>query len=244
MSDIDIHHLAAAYALDAVDERERAAFEAHYPSCDVCRVDVVEFRETLARLAAADATPPPAAVKDRVMDEIGRTRQLSPLLPDGVTELAERRRRRRRGIATTLAVAAGTVGVVASGVVVLGGDDDEPAYADALAEVLASPDAQVVDLDSPVGADGALRVAWSPSEGRAVVIGQGLDVAPDGEAYELWLIGTDGAPVPMDLLDPASGGDIGEVVDIDAAPATWAVTIEPDGGSAAPTGEILFAAQV
>ena len=26
----DIHQLAAAYALDAVDERERAEFEAHY----------------------------------------------------------------------------------------------------------------------------------------------------------------------------------------------------------------------
>ena len=32
MSDIDIHHLAAAYALDALDSHERAAFEAHYPA--------------------------------------------------------------------------------------------------------------------------------------------------------------------------------------------------------------------
>ena len=48
MSDIDIHHLSAAYALDALDERERMAFEAHYPSCDVCRADVIDFRDTIA----------------------------------------------------------------------------------------------------------------------------------------------------------------------------------------------------
>ena len=46
MSDIDVHHLAAAYALDALDRHEREAFEAHYDKCDVCRSDVMEFRET------------------------------------------------------------------------------------------------------------------------------------------------------------------------------------------------------
>ena len=53
--DIDIHHLSAAYALDALDERERVAFEAHYPSCEVCRGDVQAFRATLAQVAAAQA---------------------------------------------------------------------------------------------------------------------------------------------------------------------------------------------
>ena len=92
------------------------------------------------------------------------------------------------------------------------------------------------DVDADVG----VRVAWSAEEGRAVILGDGLDEAPDGEAYELWLIDADGTPVPMDLLDPAEGGDIGEVVSIDAAPAAWGVTIEPEGGSPAPSGEILF----
>ena len=52
MSDIDIHQLAAAYALDAVDERERAEFEAHYPTCPICRPEVAGFRETLSQVAA------------------------------------------------------------------------------------------------------------------------------------------------------------------------------------------------
>jgi anti-sigma factor RsiW len=40
VSGIDIHQLAAAYALDALDDRERAEFEAHYPTCPVCRPEV------------------------------------------------------------------------------------------------------------------------------------------------------------------------------------------------------------
>ena len=37
MSDIEIHHLGAAYALDALDDRERAAYEAHFATCAVAR---------------------------------------------------------------------------------------------------------------------------------------------------------------------------------------------------------------
>ena len=43
MTEIDVHHLAAAYALDALDDRERMAFEGHYGSCEVCHTDVQEL---------------------------------------------------------------------------------------------------------------------------------------------------------------------------------------------------------
>jgi anti-sigma-K factor RskA len=248
MTASDIHHLSAAYALDAVDDHERAAFEAHYGSCDVCRVDVVEFRETLAALALADAAPPPADMRDRVMAEIARTRQLSPLLPAGVTDLSGRRRGRRT--AAVLAVAAAVVAVVLAGVVagtVLRDGDDAPAYADELAAVLASPDGRVADLDATGAAStsGDVRVAWSPSLGTAVVLAAGLAEAPAGEAYELWSIGADGAPVPMELLDPADDGDVAAVLDIAGVdPGAWGVTLEPDAGSPAPTGDILFLAEI
>ena len=93
MSGIDIHQLGAAYALDAVDEHERAEFEAHYPTCPVCRPEVAGFRETLSQVAAAVAVSPPAALKANVMAEIGETRQLSPLLPDSVVSLDAYRQR-------------------------------------------------------------------------------------------------------------------------------------------------------
>lgn len=238
-NDIDIHHLGAAYALDALDERERMAFEAHYPSCEVCRADVVAFRATLTQVAAAQSTVPPASMKARVMAEVAQTRQLSPLLPDRVSDLAERRRRRQRTVGSVLAAAAAIVLFVA-GVAVLRGGDESPTYATALAEVMESPDAKLVTLaagDSSVA--GTVKVAFSADGERAVLIGDGLAAAPDGSAYELWLI-AGGVPQPMNVLQQTDDGTLRAVVDIADAPEAWGVTIEPEGGSPAPTGEILF----
>ena len=242
--DIDIHHLGAAYALDALDERERMAFEAHYPSCEVCRSDVQAFRSTLAQVAAAQSTAPPAALKRSVMDEIARTRQLSPLLPDRVSDLAERRRRRQRTVSGFLAAAAAVVLVVA-GAVVLGRGDGGPAYADALAQVMDAPDGEVMTLEPGEGmaGDATVKVAWSAQEGMAVFMGDGLPAIDDGMTYELWFIGDDG-PHPMGMLEPAGDGELHAVLDIDASPSAWGVTVEPESGSPAPTGDILFLATV
>jgi anti-sigma-K factor RskA len=238
VTEIDIHHLAAAYALDALDDRERAAFEAHYPSCDVCRADVVEYRDTLGRLAAADPVDPPPAVRDRVMAEIGRTRQLSPLLPATIPSVADRRR--RSGLASTLLAAAAAVMLVVAAALVLRGGDDGEDFADELAAVLDQPDVRMVSL---VGSDGGdVRVAWSDGAERAAVIGDGLPAPPDGSGYELWLIDESG-PIPMQLLDTAEDGELHAVVDIDAVPIEWGITIEPLSGSASPTGPILFHAE-
>jgi anti-sigma-K factor RskA len=244
VSDIEIHHLGAAYALDALDERELAAFEAHYRSCDVCRADVADFRAAATALATSASAPPPAGLRDKVLAEIGTTRQQSPLVP-GVVDLRARRLRRRW--LTGLAAAAAAVVVFMAGVVVSRHDDRPSGYADALASVLARPDSQVVTLGRTEaaggGADGGtVKVAWSDERDSAVLLADGLSPAPSGRAYELWLIG-DAGPVPMHVLDPASGGRLRAVVDIDAAPHAWGVTIEPAAGSPQPTGPILFQAQ-
>ncbi|MGH9133060.1 MAG: anti-sigma factor domain-containing protein, partial [Ilumatobacteraceae bacterium] len=209
--DIDIHHLAAAYALDALDSRERAAFEAHYPSCEVCRADVVDFRATLAVVAEAEAVAPPDQLKGRLLDEIARTRQLSPFLPSSVTDLAERRRRRRRWTATAVAAAA-AAGVFTAGALVID-DSDEPAYATELVNVLQHSDARFATLDGGAR-EGDVRVAWSGGAERVVVLADDLPEAPAGMAYELWMIDADGA-APMRLLDRADDGEIRGAIEID-----------------------------
>jgi anti-sigma-K factor RskA len=243
VSDIDIHHLAAAYALDALDARERAAFEAHYPSCEVCRADVLDFRSTLAVVAEAEAVPPPIDLRRRVLDEIARTRQLSPHLPSTVTDLAERRRRRRRTAATVMAAAA-AVGLFTAGALVVGGGDS-PAYATELANVLEHSDARFETLGGE--GDGQVRVAWSGDAERAVLLADDLPEAPDGMAYELWLIDESG-PLAMNVLDRADGGEIRGAIamdgDVDREPTAWGITLEPEAGSATPTGDVLFVAEV
>ncbi|MDA2812816.1 anti-sigma factor [Nocardiopsis sp. RSe5-2] len=74
----DVHGLTAAYALDALEEAERAEVEAHLEECEDCRRDLRDFRETAARLGAAEAVGPPDGLWERVKAEAARTRQLPP----------------------------------------------------------------------------------------------------------------------------------------------------------------------
>lgn len=242
MNPTDIHHLAAAYALDAVDPDERRAFEAHYPTCEVCRADVADHRETLARVAAVSPVAPSADVRSRVLAEIERTRQLSPLLPDGVEDLTERRRRRAF---TSAVLAAAAVVVLVVGAAAVWGRMAPTGFGDEVAAVLEDPDSRwiVLEGDTSVGAQGSLRVAWSVSSGRAVVFGDGLAPTPSGRAYELWLIDESG-PRPMRLLERTDDGELRSVVDLPGEPLAWGVTVEPVEGSDAPTGDILFLAEV
>jgi anti-sigma-K factor RskA len=235
---VDIHHLAAAYALDALDAHERAAFEAHYASCDICSRDVGDFRATLAALGGLSTTPPPAALRARLLQQISSTRQLSPLLPQTVVDLASRR---RRVSSSLLAAAAAMLLVIGTGAFLIGrSTNGGDAFATELEHVLAQSDAHVLDLDTASdAAAGHVRVAWSPTTQRAAVIGDGLPAPGDGRAYELWLIG-DSGPVPMRLLDSADHGAVRRIVSLSGTPRQWGVTIEPSRGSPAPTGDILF----
>lgn len=234
MSNVDIHELAAAYALDAVDERERAEFEAHYATCAVCRPDVAGYRETLSHVARVAASTPPHSLKADVMAQVRATRQLSPLEP--ALDLARFRQRRQRS--AWMLAAAAVVLLVAAGAFLVGRQTRHTdGFASAAAEVLGRPDARVTDLAGT--GTGGFKVAWSASAGRVVVIGNGLADPGAGKAYELWQIDANG-PHAMRLLDPANGGHVQRVLDVDGSGTQWAVTVEPRAGVDAPTGAIIF----
>jgi anti-sigma-K factor RskA len=113
-------------------------------------------------------------------------------------------------------------------------------FAGDVEQVLGQPDARLLSLSGP-GA-GQVKVAWSDATDRAVVIADGLADPGDGNVYELWLIDASGAQ-PMRLLDDARGGDVRRSISVDGTPQAWGITIEPAGGSPAPTGEILYSAE-
>ena len=74
----NVHGLLGAYAVDAVTADERAAFEAHLPSCEDCATELAGMYDVTAALADATAVAPPAALRARVFDQIARTAQLPP----------------------------------------------------------------------------------------------------------------------------------------------------------------------
>ncbi|MBK5331489.1 MAG: anti-sigma factor [Ilumatobacteraceae bacterium] len=239
MSGIDIHQLAAAYALDAVDERERAEFEAHYPTCAICRPELAGFRETLSQVAASVAVDPPASLKSSVMTEIGTTRQLSPLLRDPVVDLATHRMNRQRMVRSLFAAAALIALVI--GAFAMGRQSGGNNFADQAAAVFAKPDTLNTTLSGT--GTGSFKVAWSPSSSTAVVVGDGLPDPGRGKAYELWLVDGSG-PHAVRLLDRAADREVRRVVKVDGQPTQWAITVEPDSGVDKPTGDIIFSGAV
>lgn len=228
----DFHHLAAAYALDALDEEEARAFEAFLPTCSICSADVAEFREAAAKLASSTATDAPSAVRERVFAEISQVRQIAPSLPDSVVDLAERKRRdlpRRRVLAFAAAAVVAVAGFLA-GMQVATTTRNDPT------ELLFADDARTTEL---VGDAGEASVVWSASQDRAVLVADGLAEPGEGNAYELWLIDAEG-PNPTGLFSPQDGS-IRLALELQGrAPAAWGITIEPDTGSDVPTGEILL----
>ncbi len=229
----DLHTLAGAYALDALDPDERRRFEAHYPDCDTCRVEVEEFRAVAGEVATSIRREPPAHLRDQVLARIAETPQLSPAAP--VIDLSERRAARRRTGALLAAAAAAVAVIGLSGALISISNDRD--RAEQIAAAVADPDALVIDLDPTGDADGAIRVVWRPGTTETLILADGLDDPGSGRVHQLWALGAEG-PVPAGLFD-VEGPSEGRLTDL-VDPAGWAVTVEPAGGSTAPTGEIVF----
>jgi anti-sigma-K factor RskA len=221
----EIHALSGAYAVDALDPDERAQFERHLAACTACQAEVASLRETSALLAGDVEADPPAALRDSVLAAISTVR---PLAPETPARAGSRRPRRL----TTLLAAAVLVGVTGAGVAVWEQTRSEtPSVAD---RVLDAADAQRVEVDLPGGARAS--VVRSVSQGRAVLVTHDMPPAPPGRVYELWLQTPAGVMEPAGLMDGAGSTTV--MLKGDAAKATGAgITVEPDGGSDAPTTE-------
>ena len=78
MSD-DIHALSGAYAVDAIDEMERARFERHLAGCPDCQAEVASLRAAASQMALLSDTAPPPSLRAKVLSEISNVRPLPPL---------------------------------------------------------------------------------------------------------------------------------------------------------------------
>lgn len=89
-------------------------------------------------------------------------------------------------------------------------------------------------------AQASMMVYWNPDQQRVYVDDIALPAPPAGKQYQLWAL-ADGQPVDAGLIDFSQGqASLQQMKDIGAAQA-FAVTLEPTGGSAVPTLELLTA---
>lgn len=225
MSESDMHKLTGAYALDALDDLERARFEQHLSECEDCRAEVAELRETAALLAETTAVTPPDSLRASVLAGISQVRPLPP-----VVDVARRRAARFRLLVAASVVA--ILGVAAS--LWQPWQSTETPPLSAAEQVLQADDAQEVFLD--LGDAGRATVVRSKAEDRAVIVTEDMVSAPEGKAYELWFQTPDEDMVPAGLMPDEPDQTV--VLEGPAAEAiAVGITVEPEGGSPEPTTE-------
>jgi anti-sigma-K factor RskA len=245
----DLDALLGAYALDALDDDERARVEAYIESNDAARREVDELRESAAALALApvDDLSTPPALWDRISTTIAPqvAEATGPTAGPG-DELAARRARRgwsSRWVGLAAAAAAVAVVLLAVQVISLRGDLDDARSPDSSALAARYDRATKVDgareleLVASRGSEVA-RLVLLP-DGSGVMLNDSLaDLSPD-ETYQLWVLmgkAQDPTVISAGVLGPApqaaSFKTEGPVVG-------FAITIERAGGVTSSENEPL-----
>jgi anti-sigma-K factor RskA len=240
----------ALYALECLESDQRIALEKHLEECASCRRELEQLRGDASLLALSASGPrPPARSQTRLMDAIAKQ-------PRG--QRAEKARTSRwPAFGWAAAVAMIVVAAVMwnqnaqlkSSLAEMQGLSDqqrlELGQARHVVDTLTAQDVQRVDV-MPVG------LKQPPPQGKAIYsrqnnglifVASNLLPLPAQKAYQLWIIPTQGAPIPAGVFKPDAHG--GAVVINPPIPAgveakAFAITIEPEAGSTTPTMPIVM----
>ncbi|WP_413249453.1 anti-sigma factor domain-containing protein [Sinomonas flava] len=226
--------IAVTPQLDVLDEGSR-------PDVAGSRPDVVGSRPDVAGSRPAAPGPAPAG---------GDSQEVTPRGGGGstVADLGERRRRASQFPSSSrwLAAAAAVLLVSAGGAGVWGlqvqkqRDDALRQLAVAanapsagMGRILAAPDAKVQEVSVPGG--GTMLIVHSQTQSVGGVMTVGMPATPPGHVYELWLEDTSGTMQPAGLMPGGGGTTWNELTGGIGSSTAIGVTVEPAGGSPAPT---------
>jgi anti-sigma-K factor RskA len=154
----ELHDLAAAYALDALDPEDRWTYERHLDTCENCRKEVAALRDGAAQLAHASEGPEPRPeLRERILRAAREDRgpQVVPL-------------RSRRWVLPLTAAAAVAASIAAVGLGLWGNS------------LRGGAEQRVVPMTG-----GAGRVVVSGDSAELVTC---IRQAPAGKTYEAWVI--------------------------------------------------------
>jgi hypothetical protein len=192
----EIHALAGAYALNAVNDVERMEFARHLATCDACGLEVAELRATAARLADTTWTAAPPRLRENVLREASRTRQARPGRPGSRVSPADTSRPTRwhrwlaGGVAATVLAAGAAAATFIAQERRVGA---ERRHAQELLDqvtriqsVMAAPDARARQVRVEGG--GQMAVVYSRALNAAVVMCADLARPARGRAYQLWFM--------------------------------------------------------
>jgi anti-sigma-K factor RskA len=229
------------YALGALDGQELKEFEAHLGSgCALCEASVRETREALALLhRTLQPMTPSTSIKARLVEQIAAEK---------VVPLPTRERLPRprwQILAGTLA--AGIIGAVLTGVLVTQRYEPRHSVYTAVIDLLRDPSTR----DLPLYGTGptpkaAGRFLWNES-GEGHIFVTNLPAAPEGKMYAVWTIAQGAAPRYAGTIATDAAGQGGLHINVprsDQPVETFAVTLEPVGTTAAPTGPMVLVSKL
>ncbi|MGE2817061.1 anti-sigma factor domain-containing protein [Mycobacterium heidelbergense] len=222
-TEFELLELAAPYALHAMSEGERADLDrrvasAPTPLAAAFNDEVRAVRETMALVAAATATEPPAHLRTATLAAVDtpKVRQLS-----------------WRTAVLASAAAAVVVGAAAFGVGVL---MRPPAPSTVAEQVLAAPDVRTVSR--PL-ANGTATVMFSRDRNAGVLVMNNVPPPAPGSVYQMWLIGANGPTSAGTMGAAAVAPSTKETLTNLGSSTALAFTVEPGAGSPQPTTPIL-----
>jgi anti-sigma-K factor RskA len=231
------HEQGEIYALGALDGQELRDFEVHLASgCSICEAYIRETRETFTLLhrALPPLTPPPS-VKARIVDQIA-TEKVVPLL-------SRRQPTWRRWQVITGTLAAGIIGAVLTGTIITQRYEPRHTVYTAVINLLRDPSTRDLPLyGAGPTPQAAGRFLWNNS-GEGHIFVTNLPSAPDGKMYAVWTIAERSPPRYVGTIETDQSGEGGlhiRTSPVEQPVETFAISLEPIGTTAAPTGPIVL----
>jgi hypothetical protein len=257
IGDDRLRDLIGAWALDAVDDTERAEFDAYLLLDDDARAEATELADTAVLLAAVvPAEAPPAALKTRLLDAIEGLPQAAGVTPasaepmpastapldsaapaDSIASRSTGREGRvyrftRRTAAMFALAAVALIGVTVGGIA-LRTATSTSTEASAISAIRSADDARTARASVTGG--GSAELVWSADQHRSAITISGVASTKAGTVYQLWYIDAKGTPVSAGTFSRGSGDQSVLLDGRYRSGDTIGMTVEPTGGSDAPT---------
>ena len=234
-----VRDLLPAYALGILDPQEKLEVTAHVNTCASCRAELASFREVTGRMAASvPEAEPPAGLEERILLSV-RSSPRAARRPAPRRDSAPRRRsvpwRALTGIAAALVVVlAGGNLLQWTGIIPPAGRAAPPRLTTAT----------LLGVGAASGAYGTIVLDPRDNEGVLAVTGlPGLDAR---HQYQLWLI-RDGERRSAGVFSADAEGYGSMLISVPSDFRnfrSFGVSVEPWGGSPAPTGARVLAGQL
>lgn len=228
--------MVPGYALDALEAEEKRRFEKHLRGCGECQGLLEEYRATAdGLLLSLPPRLPPSRVRARLIASLASARPApSASRPHRwpVGQLAS-------GLALALLLAlnlwtAAQLRDVKRQQALL---QEQLRSSQTALALQANPQARTLTV-SGERASGSLVL--NPQQNTGVLFAWGLEPLDTSSTYQAWLIRPDGSRVSAGLFRPEPNQDLASLVIVADSPLSdfvaLGVTIEPQGGSPAPTG--------